>query len=103
MARAQKRHSQALAMMDPVLSFEGLDMMRRRLPSGASPYGRLVECRLETEGGLLLSPGSNFFVFQLISEHWLSRSSKVLTSCQKSLQKMGGFPALFSLFSEENL
>ena len=37
MARAQKRHSQTRAMMVLDLSYEGLDMVRRRLPSGASP------------------------------------------------------------------
>lgn len=37
MARAQKRHSQAVAMMVLDLSAEGLDLMRRRHLTGASP------------------------------------------------------------------
>ena len=37
MARAQKRHSPVGAMMELFLSYDDRDMMRRRLPSGASP------------------------------------------------------------------
>ena len=56
MARAQKRHSQAAAMMGLALSFDGLDLVKRRLPSGASPnlVGRKDECRLKQKGAYYL-------------------------------------------------
>ena len=64
------------------LSVDGLDMLRRRLPTGASPnlVGREVECRLKQKEAYYLDLALCFYMFLVVPA--VKVSQKIFTAFQ---------------------